>query len=197
MSSAGEDGRDGRPIAKARASRSEEGAGFRDPGAFGLGPRAAAAATLAALAFWVLVDWNLLAAEMVLGLSAALAAAGALYLVARTDDEASAIPWRPGLRLVLAALAPVPRDLARVLAATVLQLLRPRRRETAGSFEQRPFHPAANGPAEADGWWALAVFGICLAPNSYVVMDDPSAGALLVHHLVPEPERPRNPRWPL
>jgi hypothetical protein len=114
----------------------------------------------------------------------------ALRRRAKRPFRFASMPWRPFLGLPATML----RESARVGAALARALLPGS--APAGSTAPQPFQPGGEA-AEEHARRALVVLGLSMAPNGFVLDDQPDGGsALLVHRLVPQaPATDR--RWPL
>jgi multisubunit Na+/H+ antiporter MnhE subunit len=75
-------------------------------------------------------------------------------------------------------------------------LRRPRLRQGSGRFQSRSYEPGNEHPS-ARLRRALVTTAVSLAPNTLVIGVPETGDELLVHQLVPEPEKPHDVQWPL
>jgi hypothetical protein len=131
-------------------------------------------------------------AELIFGLLAALISAiaaemmrqqGAFHFSFKRNSigHLTRLPWQ--------ALA----DSALVLASDCRRLFES---QDSGRFLEIEFNPGDHSAISAMRR-ALVTAAVSFAPNSFVVLLDAKRGRLLVHQLVPAPERPRDKDWPL
>lgn len=130
--------------------------------------------------------------ELIIGLLAALISA----IAAETMRQQGAFHFSiernsiaPLTRLPWQALT----DSALVLAA---DCRRPFENLDSGRFMEIEFNPGDDSAVSAMRR-ALVTAAVSFAPNSFVVLLDPKRGRLLVHQLVPVPEKPRDEDWPV
>jgi multisubunit Na+/H+ antiporter MnhE subunit len=132
------------------------------------------------MAFWVIIDYSILRAELLAG--AVAAALGAS--VAELACAQAGVRFRMRARWLLPALrlpGEVVRDTLIVFGALARRLLRG---EQPGSgFREVPVRYGDDSPAGVTRR-VLLVGGRSVAPNTFVIGIDKSRGTMLVHQLV-------------
>ena len=131
-------------------------------------------------------------AELIFGLLSALVSAIAAEILRHQGAfhfSIEGVSIAPLTRLPWQALA----ESALVLAA---DCRRPFESLDSGRFTEIEFNPGDDSAASAMRR-ALVTAAVSFAPNSFVVLLDAKRGRLLVHQLVPTPEKPSHKDWPL
>lgn len=150
----------------------------------------------ALVALYLLLVDTLARPEIVLGLLAAAAAAGAVAAVRAQGP----VRFAPDPRWVLLLTRRLPinalRDTGVVFAALGRAVWRRERIE--GIVRVVPFDAGGDGPRSV-ARRALVVAGTCVAPNTVAVAIDAAHNQLIVHQLVPTSQPPGmgDREWPL
>ena len=147
---------------------------------------------LALLGIYLVLVGEVSLAELIFGLLSSLISAIAAEIMRQQGAFHFSIERNsiaPLTRLPREALA----DSALVLAA---DCRRPFESLDSGRFIEIEFNPGDDSAASAMRR-ALVTAAVSFAPNSFVVLLDAKRCRLLVHQLVPTPEKPRDKDWPL
>jgi len=136
-------------------------------------------------AFWLLLVDTVKEPELVAGAVAAALGASAMSAV-RAQRFAA---FRPRARWILEAIVVLPRagaDLGVLAGALVRRVVF--RRDVRGGFRAAPFRHGGEG-GEATARRVITKLVVSFTPNTYVLDIDGDSDVVLVHQLVPRPNR--------